>query len=63
MYTNGFVFSYVCSTGSKGRVREEHEPLTYEQTPETCESHPSSGSKGLVHQEQEPLNDEQVKNT
>jgi hypothetical protein len=62
MYTNGFMLSYVYSTRSKGRVREEHGPLTYEQTPKTCVSHSSTGLKGLVHQEHEPLNDEQVKN-
>jgi hypothetical protein len=53
------VLSYVFSTRSKGRVHEEHEPLTYEQTTKTCVSHSSIGSKGHVHQEHEPLNDEQ----
>jgi hypothetical protein len=47
----------------KSRVREEHEPPTYEKTPKTCASHLSTGSKGLVRQEHEPINDEQVKNT
>jgi hypothetical protein len=50
------------STRSKVRVCDEHEPLTYEQTPKTCISHSSTGLKGLIHQEQEPLNDEQAKN-
>jgi hypothetical protein len=56
-------FMQVYSTRSKGHVREEHEPLTFEQTRKTCISHPTTRSKGLVHQEQEPLNDEQAKNT
>jgi hypothetical protein len=63
MHTNEYKISYVCTVGSKGRVHEEHEPLTYEHIWKTCSDHLSTGSKGRVHQEHEPLNDEQMKNT
>jgi hypothetical protein len=48
---------------SKGRVREEHEPLTYEQTQKEGVYHPSSGSKGSAHEEHKPLNDEHRMNS
>jgi hypothetical protein len=63
MHTNGYMFSYVYTIGSKGRVHEEHEPITYEQTRNTCSNHLSIESKGCVRQEHKPLNDEQKKKT
>jgi hypothetical protein len=63
MHTNGYEISYIRTTRSKCHVRLEHEPLSYEQTWNTCLNHSSTVSKGCVHQEYKPLNDEQIKNT
>jgi hypothetical protein len=63
MHTGGYEFFYFYTPRSKGRAREEHEPLTYEQMKNTWYDHLSTGSKGHVHDEHEPLNDKQMINS